>query len=52
MNKCHCFISFRVDYIKHPYTKPYVRPSEDYIAPDGDIDGLTNYKKDYTGELS
>lgn len=38
----------RLDYIKHPFEKPYVRPSESYVQPEGNIDDLTNYNKDYT----
>ena len=41
-----------MDYHKHPYEKPYVRAAEQYVAPEGDIDPLTSYKKEYTRKLA
>ena len=38
----------RVDYIKHPTNRPHFHQPDQYIKPDGDIDAMTSYKKEYT----
>ena len=48
INICPHYVFFRVDYHKHPYIKPYVRPAEQYVAPEGVIDPMTSYNKEYT----
>ena len=40
---------FRQDYIPHPVEKPYVRQPEQYKRPEGNMEGMTSYKKEYTG---
>ncbi|XP_033751105.1 stabilizer of axonemal microtubules 1-like isoform X2 [Pecten maximus] len=37
----------RQDYIKHPMEKPFVRVQDQYKKPDGVMDNITSYKKDY-----
>lgn len=41
-------LNFRVDYIKHPGQKPHVHQQDAYHKPDGDIDTMTSYKKEFT----
>ncbi len=41
------FVSYRLDYIPHPYSKPAVHQSEQWQQPMGNFDHLTNYTKDY-----
>ncbi|VDI73613.1 Hypothetical predicted protein [Mytilus galloprovincialis] len=36
------------DYVPHPIEKPYVRQAEQYKRPEGNMDGMTSYKKEYT----
>ncbi|KAH9520109.1 Stabilizer of axonemal microtubules 1 [Bulinus truncatus] len=40
--------TFRTDYIKHPLDKPFIHQHEPYRKPDGDLDTLTSYHRDYT----
>lgn len=42
----------RVDFIKHPLEKPHVHQAEDYRPPEGDFEGLTNYRKDFDRKLT
>ena len=46
MPVCIC----RVDYIRHNVGKPFLHMPDQYVRPDGDIDLLTSYKKDYIRE--
>lgn len=39
--------TFRTDYIKHPLEKPFVHTQDQYKRPQGEIDAMTSYKKDY-----
>jgi hypothetical protein len=38
----------RVDYIEHPLGERFVHQGERYVAPQGELDTMTNYTKDYT----
>lgn len=38
----------RVDFIPHPLEKPFVHHGDEYKAPEGDMDMMTNYHKEYT----
>ena len=40
----------RVDYVSHPMGKIYKHKYEAWEKPEGDIDLLTSYVKDYPGE--
>lgn len=42
-------INYRQDYIKHPLERPFVRVPEQYKRPQGEMEGMTSYKKEYTG---
>ncbi len=46
------FLTFRVDYIPHPFSKPYVHAPEAWVKPQGPQDHLTSYTKDYPGNLT
>lgn len=37
----------RKDYVKHPIEKPFVHVQDQYKKPDGVMDNVTSYKKDY-----
>jgi len=39
---------FSVDYISHPLEKHYVHQGEKYRPPDGEMDMVTNYTREYT----
>lgn len=40
---------FRQDFIKHPLEKPFVRVPDQYRRPEGEMEGMTSYKKEFTG---
>ena len=42
------FISCSVDYIPHPLEKQYVHQGEKYRQPEGEMDMMTNYLREYT----
>ena len=42
---CFCF---SVDYIPHALEKHYVHQGEKYRAPEGEMDMMTNYTREYT----
>lgn len=42
----------RQDYIKHPLEKPYVRVPDQYHRPDGAMEGMTSYNKEYTKKIA
>jgi len=37
-----------VDYIPHPLEKHYIHQNEKYRPPEGEMDTITNYNKEYT----
>ncbi|CAE1268305.1 unnamed protein product [Acanthosepion pharaonis] len=39
----------RVDFQPYPVEKPWVRPQEVWQKPPGNMEGLTSYKKEFTG---
>lgn len=39
----------RQDFIKHPLEKPFVRVPDQYRRPEGEMEGMTSYKKEFTG---
>ena len=41
--------NYRKDYVQHEIQKPFVHQSEVYRKPEGEIDDMTSYKKDYQG---
>ena len=40
----------RLDYVKHSMEKPYSRPKDNYVSPDGDMYLSTNYNQEYTSK--
>lgn len=42
----------RQDYIKHPLEKPFVRVPDQYHRPDGAMEGMTSYNKEYTKKMA
>lgn len=42
----------RIDYVKWPTGRPYMRQSEVYVKPDGDLDMHTTHKTHYTPKQS
>ena len=42
-----CSMFCRTDFIKHPTNRPFFHQPEEYIKPQGAIDSMTSYKKDY-----
>jgi len=40
----------RVDYVEHPLGARYVHQGEKYKAPEGELDSMTSYAKEFTSE--
>lgn len=40
--------NYRTDYKTHPLSKPFVHKPDEYIKPQGTMDGTTSYKQEYT----
>ena len=47
MKMCICF---RVDYIPHPLEKHYIHQGEKYRPPEGEMEMMTNYNREYTSK--
>ena len=45
------FLDCRTDYVRHPIGKPFLHMPDRYVQPDGDMDHMTSYKKDYIREF-
>ena len=48
--KLCCIYIVRVDYIPHPLEKHHVHQGEKYRPPEGEMETMTNYAKEYTSK--